>query len=230
MNEEAIHRPPIAARLFLRMHPLQRILLSLLFSVATWLVVLGRTGQTIKLMLGWIAFSFTYVLTGWIILFLRPVADIRKTAKKDDGSQWFVFLMVIISSFASILMVLLLMISHSAPASHATFVFVSITGILLAWFMVHTLYTFHYAHIYYDAAPHDHTKDAGGLTFPNEEEPDYIDFAYFSFVIGCTFQVSDVEITTRQLRRTVLLHQLISFGLNTIVVALTINLIAGLMK
>ncbi|UAY52868.1 DUF1345 domain-containing protein [Ferruginibacter albus] len=64
--------------------------------------------------------------------------------------------------------------------------------------------------------------------FPNEPKPDYLNFAYFSFVIGMTFQVSDVQVSDRHIRRTVLAHGILSFALNTFVVALTINLIAGL--
>ncbi len=95
---------------------------------------------------------------------------------------------------------------------------------------MHTIFTFHYAHLYYDDINKDNKKVAEGLNFPETKEPDYIDFAYFSFVIGCTFQVSDVVITSPKMRRIVLLHGLLAFGLNTFVVALTINLVAGLGK
>ncbi len=81
-----------------------------------------------------------------------------------------------------------------------------------------------------DDDENDANKDAYGLEFPGNAKPNYLDFAYFSFVIGCTFQVSDVEISSPKIRRVVLFHGLLSFGLNTFVVALTINLIAGLAK
>jgi len=103
-------------------------------------------------------------------------------------------------------------------------------GMLFSWLMVHSVYAFHYAHMYYDNDENDPVKDAYGLEFPRDTKPNYIDFAYFSFVIGCTFQVSDVEISSPRIRRVVLFHGLLSFGLNTFVVALTINLIAGLSK
>ncbi len=220
-----------ANNIFLRMHPVQRIFLSLAFAGITFFFIPSGTSSLIEIMSVWIAFAFFYLLTGWIVLFTRSIPDIRKFAKKDDGSKIFVFLMVLLSSFASILMILLLMISKASDSTeHGMFVFVSITGIVLAWFMVHTLYAFHYAHMYYDDAPGDNSKDAEGLTFPQDDDPDYIDFAYFAFVIGCTFQVSDVEINSRDIRRSAFGHQLISFFINTVVVALTINLIAGLMK
>jgi uncharacterized membrane protein len=71
---------------------------------------------------------------------------------------------------------------------------------------------------------------AGGLVFPDDDKPGYSDFAYFSFVLGMTFQVSDIQITSKRLRRIALLHGILSFGFNTIIVALTINVIAGLTK
>ena len=137
-----------------------------------------------------------------------------------------------LSSFASLFTVLLLISSDNLKdTSPYIYVPVAILGILLSWMMVHISFTFHYAHLYYDDDDDGNThKHAGGLNFPNENKPDYLDFAYFSFIIGMTFQVSDVEITSKKLRRMVLLHSLLSFGLNTFVVALTINLIAGLKK
>jgi uncharacterized membrane protein len=101
---------------------------------------------------------------------------------------------------------------------------------LLSWVMVHTSFCFHYAHLYYGDADDDPKVHAEGLIFPHEKRPDYLDFAYFSFVVGMTFQVSDVEITSRSIRRFVLLHSLLSFGLSMFVVALTVNLIAGLKR
>lgn len=96
--------------------------------------------------------------------------------------------------------------------------------------MVHTVYVFHYAHEYYDVKDKQSGHLVEGLEFPNEKSPDYLDFAYFSFVMGCTFQVSDVQISSRRIRRIALVHSILSFILNTFVVALTINLIAGLGK
>jgi uncharacterized membrane protein len=86
-------------------------------------------------------------------------------------------------------------------------------------------------HGYYRLDINNKTKHAGRLDFSgNDDKLDYIDFAYFAFVIGCTFQVSDIEISSRKIRRLAMVHQLISFGLNTFVLALSINLVAGLSK
>ena len=123
------------------------------------------------------------------------------------------------------------MLSKSAKDTpQIIYIPVAISGMLFSWAMVHTIFCFHYANLYYGNDTTDPTKHAEGLEFPKEKKPDYLDFAYFSFVIGMTFQVSDVDITSRSIRRLALLHGLLSFTLNTFVVALTINLIAGLMN
>ena len=94
--------------------------------------------------------------------------------------------------------------------------------------MTHATFALRYAHEYYERrAGCDQVE--GGLEFPQEDRPDYLDFTYFSLVLGMTFQVSDVQITSRKLRRLATLHGLISFLFNTIIVALTVNLAAGKM-
>ena len=105
---------------------------------------------------------------------------------------------------------------------------VAVLSMLFSWIVVHTTFCFHYTHLYYSDDPANPDTHAGGLDFPGDQKPDFLDFAYFSFVIGMTFQVSDVQITSVRLRRLALVHGLLSFGLNTFVVALVVNLIAGL--
>lgn len=215
---------------FLKMHPLQRLLISVVLSTIIFFLFPKNESSLIKIVALWIVFSATYLTMCWIIFFTEPIAEIRKKASKQDGSKVFVFLMIMLSSCGSMISVLLLVISSDSKIENSIlFVPATICGMILSWAMVHTLFTFHYARNYYGNDLDDETKPAGGLDFPGKNvKPDYIDFAYFAFVIGCTFQVSDVEISSRSIRRLAFLHQLISFGLNTFVVALTINLVASL--
>lgn len=218
--------------IFLRLHPLQRIIISILLSATVYFIVKGNFPSLIRVMLLWDVFALSYLILCWIVLAKRPIPEIRRWAKRDDGSAVFVFVLILLSSVASMIIVLLLMVSQNNSSSRDNlYLPVAIAGILLSWLMVHTTYTFHYAHMYYDDDEKNPGKDAHGLDFPGDDtKPDYIDFAYFSFVLGCTFQVSDVEISSGKIRRVALVHGLLSFALNTIVVALTINLIAGLSK
>lgn len=98
-----------------------------------------------------------------------------------------------------------------------------LAAVILGWFLIHTLLTFRYAHMYYFDDDGDNEADRG-LTFPGSDEPNDYDFAYFSFVIGMTFQVSDVVITDPGVRRYVLFHAMISFAYNTTIIALVVNL------
>jgi uncharacterized membrane protein len=100
-------------------------------------------------------------------------------------------------------------------------------AVISGWFVIHTVFTFRYAHLYYYDDDNDNEADRG-LTFPGCESPTDYDFAYFAFVIGMTFQVSDVQVTDSRVRRVVLFHGLISFAYNTAIVALVINLLSGL--
>ncbi|MBC7890206.1 MAG: DUF1345 domain-containing protein [Ferruginibacter sp.] len=213
------------------MHPLQRILLSIAMSLITFLFVRNfHLNEALTVTVLWDAFALSFIVTGWIVIFTRPVAEIKKQANKEDGSRLFVMISILVSSFASMFTVLLLIISKSqSPDTAVLTVVLSITGMVVSWVMVHTIFTFHYAHMYYFEGKDD-TPHTTALNFPDEESPDYLDFAYFAFVIGMTFQVSDVEISSRKIRRTALAHGLLAFALNTFVVALTINLIAGLNK
>ena len=216
--------------MILRLHPLNRVLLSLAVTLVTLAILLNLGFNRLQIVLiSWDVFALTMLVLSWVVLLIRPTDQIRKWARTEDGSKIFVFLLILITSLSSLVAVTFLVTSDSASQeSPIMYVSLAVLGILLSWSMVHTTFTFHYAHLYYDDDEDENSHaDAGGLDFPKDKEPDYLDFAYFSFVIGMTFQVSDVQITRRNLRRHVLLHGLISFVLNTFVVALTINLIAG---
>lgn len=218
------------ANIFFRMQPLHRVLLSLAFTIAAFFIVRNyQDNLTVLSAILWNVFSISYIIISWIIFYTMPVADIEKHANTEDGSRIFVLISVLVCTFASMFTVLLLIISAGKSDGQGMGnIILSITGIMSSWIMLHTIFTMHYAHLYYSKIKG--TATACGLDFPDEKKPDYLDFAYFSFVIGMTFQVSDVTINSRIIRRTALAHSLLAFGLNTFVVALTINLIAGLTK
>lgn len=208
------------------LHPVQRLVLSLAIGALVFLCLpQQKLSNLMIIILTWIAFALSYTAMNLLILFRRSVTQIKKTAMADDGSSAFVLAMILLASLASVVMLFLLIISKEDQTYDKIFFSVTaVSGMLVSWVMIHTVFTFHYAHLYYN----DGKKAARGLDFPGTEDPDYLDFAYFAFVIGCTFQVSDVTIRSRSLRRLVLLHGLLSFGLNTFVVALMVNLVAGI--
>ena len=219
-----------SGNIFLRMHPLQRILVSAFMAGIVFFIVKSQINNFLLIIIAtWGAFTLCYNIICWVVMFTRKLHDIKSTAKKEDGSRGFVLIFTIIAAFAAMFTVLLMVISSNSQAESKMLTLpLCIFSVMLSWALVHTILTFHYAHLYYDDDIVQEQKE--GLNFPNEDEPDYLDFAYFSFVIGMTFQVSDVQVTDKKMRRLVLLHGLISFLLNTFVVALSINFIAGLSK
>jgi uncharacterized membrane protein len=114
---------------------------------------------------------------------------------------------------------------HADPAQQQVFgLLVVAATILCSWFFVHTIYAIHYAHEYY--------ADEGrrlGLQFPDEDKPDYWDFLYFSFTMGAAAQTSDVIIVSKRMRRLALAHTILAFLFNTTILALAVNVGAGLL-
>jgi uncharacterized membrane protein len=100
-------------------------------------------------------------------------------------------------------------------------------AISIGWFLVHTLYTFRYAHLYWYDDDGDGTA-CGGIKFPGTDEPSDWDFAYFSFCLGTSFAVSDPQVTETRVRREVIMHSIISFAYNSVIVGMVINLFAGI--
>jgi len=188
----------------------------------------------VQLMSAWVCFSLIDLILTWITLFTAHPQEITIIAKKQDFSRLLVFFIILMASIVSLVAIVLLLRALPAPAERGYYyhILLSIASVTCSWILIHTLFAIRYAHLFYTSKKID-TIDKGcrgGLDFPNEKRPDYLDFAYFSFVIGMTFQVSDVTISSGIIRRVVLVHGLISFIFNTTIVALIINIIAGLIQ
>ncbi|MGY0037123.1 DUF1345 domain-containing protein [Pedobacter sp. NJ-S-72] len=171
----------------------------------------------------------------------------------QDNNRTLIFIFVLVAALISLFVVILLLKSTQQLTGNALtlHIILSITAVMCAWALVHTIFVFRYAHLYYETKGKTSVKSVSGeanteklvtdtkdnvqpkykegLEFPEEKTPDYLDFTYFSFVIGMTFQVSDVEISSKRIRRLALMHSLVSFAFNTVIVALSINIISGLM-
>jgi uncharacterized membrane protein len=205
------------------------LLISLFSGIAFYLVsLLFEMSALTHIMSGWDIFCLILITLHWYMFFHTSVAETHLKAKMQDETRGEIFAIVLVSTFAGLLAVILLLINKDIEPLDLV---VAIMGMFLSWFLVHTTFSMRYAHLYYgDNKKGFSDKKGAGLEFPGNDEPDFIDFAYFSFVLGMTFQVSDVEISDRKIRRLSLLHSLIAFVFNTVIVALTINALAGLSK
>lgn len=182
-----------------------------------------------RIMFTWDVFSLSMLAVSWLTFFHTECINIRKEAKQQDESKVTIFIIVLASVLLSLLSVFILINQQNeAMIQKDMHVPVSIVGVVLSWFLLHTIFTLRYAHMFYSENKSKPVVDAGGLDFGEMREPDYLDFAYFSFVIGMTFQVSDIRVVSRTIRRLVLLHGILSFIYNTSIIALFINIIAGI--
>jgi uncharacterized membrane protein len=147
--------------------------------------------------------------------------SMREKARRQDAGRWGILWSGV--AFSAVVLVALGTELQAGKTGGLLAIVVAAASILLSWAFLNTLFALHYAHGYYGnyGRPHE------GLDFPGDEEPDYWDFAYFAVVIGMTFQVSDVQVTSRYLRRMVLIHGVIAFFFNVFIIAASVNIVAG---
>jgi uncharacterized membrane protein len=152
------------------------------------------------------------------------IPDMQARAARDDGGRTLLTLVALLS-LGVVLVALVRLVGTGKQSSLVEFAMVA-GSLVIAWLFINLLYAFHYANIYHRIAG---DRATGGLDFPGQDPPLYADFVYFSFVIGMTCQVSDVEISSTELRRVATGHGLIAFFFNLGVLALTVNVLAGLL-
>jgi uncharacterized membrane protein len=172
--------------------------------------------------MGWAAASLTYLIWVWAVVGrLRADATAAHARREDPGRgvSDALVLSATVASFAGVALILL-DASNAEGGTKAAIISMALGSVALSWFLVHTLFTLRYASIYY--------QDRAGVDFNEDKLPRYLDFAYLAFTVGMTFQVSDTDLKTEAIRTTVLRQALLSYLLGTIVLATTINLVAGL--
>ncbi|MDB5394862.1 MAG: hypothetical protein JWM91_2368 [Rhodospirillales bacterium] len=211
--------------------PLLRLVVAATVGFAVYQAAPIAYSPVVRAIWGWD--SAILVLIGWIIAMMaRSTEDhMRRRAARQDMGRSIILLAIVAGSLFSMLALAYIQKTIKAsPGDEPVFYLVTIIGtIVLSWLLVHTVFTLHYAHAYYGPSEDDEDEDGlvGGLEFPSETKPDYWDFMYFSYVVGMTCQVSDVQVSGRDIRRLTLIHGVVSFFFNTIILALTINIIAS---
>ncbi len=216
---------------FFRLDANYRVYFSFAVAIITFFFTRNQFSAPVVALVSWIAFALAVIAMDWVIILNAHPREIKKIAKLQDSSRTMIFLFVIAASIIALGAILWLLKSSKAQGHGdiTGYIFLAMASVIASWWLVHTIFTMRYAHMYYDTDTDDgKPRPYGGLQFPDEKEPDYLDFVYFSFVIGMTFQVSDVEIADRDMRRLAWIHGLISFAFNTAIVALSINIISSM--
>lgn len=211
-----------------------KLVISLIFGTMAVIMTGSVAEKPVSWMIGWLAYSAAHLGLAWVTILSSHPAEVRREVGGQDSNRIMISLFVIAASFASLFAILFLLYDAGKTATRSGLtihLILSFSCIVCSWILVHTIFTLRYAHLYYRPTEGGRSgKQQQGLEFPQKEEPDYLDFTYFSFVIGMTFQVSDVTISSRELRRLALVHALLSFAFNTLLVALTINVVSGLIQ
>lgn len=196
----------------------------MLFGVAVGLPVGFTTSWWYAPVAGWAGACLLYIVWVWLVVGHLGPDETRAHATREDPGSAISELLVLIASIASLVAVVVLLVrSHGATGlAEGGVAALAVGSVALSWTLVHTLYTLRYARVYY-------SEPVGGIDFnTSDEDPRYVDFAYLSFDLGMTFQVSDTNLHTSELRGIVLKHTLLSYVFGSVVLATTINLVAGL--
>ncbi|HVX49787.1 MAG TPA: DUF1345 domain-containing protein [Chitinophagaceae bacterium] len=211
---------------------LLRIAISLTVAAIIWFILRDSHPPAIVFMASWIGFSGSTLLTIWASILVLHPREIASVAVEEDNTRFLTFAFVISAASISLFAIVLLLQAAPNARGLSHHILLSAISVFCSWTLIHTVFTLKYAHMYYTFPSRKHLEAGeqphGGLDFPGTEHPDFLDFAYFSFVLGMTFQVADVSITGRSIRRLALLHGFIAFVYNTIIVALSINIVSGM--
>jgi uncharacterized membrane protein len=214
-----------------RLNAHRRLLLALAVTCAVALLAPGEPPLAMRLAASWDIGVIVFLVLTWRVVQVCPVNRMRQTVLANDQGRVGVLLLVILSTAASLASIFFLLQRAKGPDAgpSAVQVALAVLTIVCSWVLAHVMFALHYAHRFYADDPSTPEDDAtGGLSFPGDAPPHYWDFLYFSYVIGMTCQVSDVQVTSRPMRNLVLWHGVLSFAFNTVVLALSINIVAGL--
>lgn len=171
---------------------------------------------------GWAAACLVYVTWVWGTVWRLNGESTKSHATLEDPGRRTADLILILAAAASVVAVVYILVDakHLSGGKQLGVALLAVVSVALSWTLVHTLYALRYARMFY--------RSGGGIDFNQKELPQYSDFAYLSFTLGMTFQVSDTDISSSYIRRSILHHVLLSYLFGTVIVAATVNLVAGL--
>jgi len=205
----------------------QRLLVGLLAGLAGAALPLPLFWQ-FRGLLGWSFGVAVYLALAWWLCERYDAGKTRQRAQAQDEPSVVLFLLMLLATLACVAAIVVMMqqgkdLSGMARTLHIA---VSVVALIASWLFIQTIFAFRYAHRYYQEEQNAE-PDGPGLQFPGGQDPDYFDFLYHSLVVGMTAQVSDVQVTSREMRRLTLIHSVLSFAFNMLVLALSINVMSS---
>ena len=212
----------------LRAHP--RLIIAVAIALACYFLLPGRLEWAMRALIAFDVGAIIFIAAIWFMMARATQADMRWRAVLEDEGRH-VILALAASAAVAILLAIVFELHGSKdlpPLQQGPHVALAAATIFLSWVFMNTMFAVHYAHEYYGEGEGADDAVSGGLAFPGDDVPGYSDFLYFSFVIGMTFQVADVGITAKGLRKVALVQGVLAFFFNVVVLALTINILAGM--
>jgi uncharacterized membrane protein len=202
-----------------------RVSMSAVAGVCAGLLVARPGSWQIGTLVGWDVAAVVYLAWTWATVWRRDAAATARLALREDPGRPVADALLLVASMASVLAIGLAITAGraSGPETRDLHAALAVASVALSWTAVQTVFTLHYARLYY-------SHPAGGIDFNQEAPPRYSDFAYLAFTVGMTFQVSDTALGSSALRAATLRQALLSYLLGAVILATTINLVAGLLR
>jgi uncharacterized membrane protein len=212
----------------IRIGAMQRLAVVIAVGIAAYIAQPESISWHTRAVVSWDLSVLIYLGLAWWLIASTDAAMTRDHALSQDQSGYVIFLFVVVSACASVVAIGFVVgtIRELDFWSKAWHLALTVVALISSWLLIQTVFAFHYARRYYAILHREHTPKPE-LLFPGGNEPDYLDFAYYSFVVGMTSQVSDVAVTARRMRRLTMVHGVLSFVFNMAVLALSINIIAS---
>lgn len=204
----------------------KRLWASVALGIAVYLLLPDSWRVVTRLLVGWdLAVAF-YLATTTVMMAGSSEAEIRRHAAAQDEGAFGLLVLTVAAAVASFgaIFAELSEVESSTP-DYPLYLALALATVVLSWTFTHVIFALHYAYEFYGEG-----QRARGLKFPDDDKPDYWDFVYFAVVIGMTFQVSDVAVTSKWARRTVATHGVISFFFNTAIIALAVNIASNAIR
>ena len=210
-----------------------RLLASIAVAIAAFFVEPASWHLVTRLLIAWNVGTILDIALTFHSMAIATTKTIRWRAAATDDGKWAILGLTTIAALAAIGAIFAQLAATKDLHGIMKTAHLGLAGLTIvsAWVFIHMVFALHYAHEFFDetkAQEGEKPELRGGLKFPETEEPDYWDFLYFSFIIGVAAQTADVEITSKVMRRTSLAHSVLAFFFNSAILALTINIAAGL--
>jgi uncharacterized membrane protein len=183
------------------------------------------TPWEVSTLTGWDVAAAIFLGWVWAAIVRLPDSQVEAAATLEDQNRAVSDLAVTVAAVTCLVGVAFTLVeaSRSEGGAKAGFLVLAVVSVVMSWAVVHTVFMLRYARIFYEG-------DDGGVDFNDDAKPNFTDFAYLAFTVGMTYQVSDTDITSRAMRSAVLRHAVLSFVFGTVIVAMTINVVAGLLR